>query len=162
QGRSSIVDFVAALEGRIRSMATTHELLSARRWQGLPLTELVRRELAPYATSNNTEINGPEVLLEPKAGQAMAMVLHEIVTNAAKYGALSATGGHVSVSWTHGPNEHARSQLCVHWEEQGGPIVVPQVRSGYGTSVIRDMIPYSLRGTVDLVHAPDGVRCKLE
>jgi PAS domain S-box-containing protein len=162
QGRSSIADFVAALEGRIRSMATMHELLSARRWQGLPLAELVRRELAPYATSNNTEINGPEVLLEPKAGQAMAMVLHELVTNAAKYGALSATGGHVSVRWTHGPNEHAQNQLSVHWEEQGGPIVVPQIRSGYGTTVIREMIPYSLRGTVDLVHAPGGVRCKLE
>jgi PAS domain S-box-containing protein len=162
QGRSSIADFVEALEGRIRSMATTHELLSARQWQGLPLLDLVRRELAPYATSNNTEINGPEVLLEPKAGQAIAMVLHELVTNAAKYGALSAAGGHVSVRWMHRPNEHTQGRLCIHWQERGGPNVLTQIRSGYGTSVIRDMIPYSLRGTVDLVHARDGVRCKLE
>ena len=162
QGRSSIADFVAALEGRIHSMATTHELLSARQWQGIPLTELVRRELAPYATSNNTEINGPEVLLKPQAGQGIAMVLHELVTNAAKYGALSAADGRVSVRWTHGPNGHAQTRLCIHWEERGGPQVVPQVRSGYGTSVIREMIPYSLGGAVDLVHAPDGARCKLE
>lgn len=162
QGRSSISDFVATLEGRIRSMATTHELLSARQWQGIPLTDLVRRELAPYATSSNTKLNGPEVLLEPKAGQAMAMVLHELVTNAAKYGALSAAGGHVSVRWAHRANEHAPGWLCIHWQEHGGPDVVPQIRSGYGTSVIRDMIPFSLGGTVDLVHAPEGVRCKLE
>jgi PAS domain S-box-containing protein len=158
----SMADFVAALEGRIRSMATTHELLSARRWQGIPLTELVQGELAPYATSNNTEIDGPEVLLKPEAGQAIAMVLHELVTNAAKYGALSAIGGHVSVRWTNRSNGHAQNRLCIHWQERGGPKVVQQIRSGYGTGVIRDMIPYSLRGTVDLVHAPEGVHCKLE
>src|SRR5215831_7048123 len=78
QGSGSVTDFGAALEGRIRSMATTHELLSFHRWQGVSLMELVRRELTPYATHNNTEINGPGVLLKPEAGQAMAMVLHEL------------------------------------------------------------------------------------
>jgi two-component sensor histidine kinase len=67
---SSVANFTAALDGRIRSMAMTHELLSSGRWQGIPLTELVRRELAPYATRNNTEINGPEVILRAEAGQA--------------------------------------------------------------------------------------------
>jgi two-component sensor histidine kinase len=162
EGRSSLGDFAAALDGRIRSMATAHELLSSRRWQGIPLRELVRRELAPYSTSNNTEIYGPEVLLEPQAGQAMATVLHELVINAAKYGALSVPSGQVSVSWSHRPNGRAQSWLCIHWQERGGPSVVQQIQSGYGTSVIREMIPYSLRGTVDLVHAPDGVRCNME
>jgi PAS domain S-box-containing protein len=162
QGHSSLAELVAALDGRIRSMATTQELLSASRWQGIPVRELTRRELAPYATSDNTDIDGPEVLLKPQAGQAMAMAIHELVTNAAKYGALSVPGGHVSVRWTHGPNEHAQSWLCIYWQERGGPIVVAQSRSSYGTSVIRDMIPYSLRGTVDLVYAPDGVCCKIE
>src|SRR5262249_35725321 len=86
---TSVADFVAALDGRIRSLATTNELLSSGQWQGISLTELVRRELAPYVTRHNTEINGHEVVLRAEAGQAMAMVLHELTTNAAKYGALS-------------------------------------------------------------------------
>jgi PAS domain S-box-containing protein len=162
QGHGSLAELVVALDGRIRSMATTHELLSASRWQGIPVRELTRRELAPYATSDNTDIDGPEVLLKPQAGQVVAMVLHELVTNAAKYGALSVPGGRVSVHWTHGPNEHAQSWLCINWQERGGPIVAPESQSSYGTNVIRDMIPYSLRGTVDLAYVPDGVCCKIQ
>jgi hypothetical protein len=92
----------------------------------------------------------------------MGMVLHELVTNAAKYGALSAPRGHVSVLWKQGLNGHAHGSLCIHWEERNGPDVRPEIRPGYGTGVIRGMIPYALGGAVDLVHAPDGVRCKLE
>jgi two-component sensor histidine kinase len=161
QGRSWLGDFAAELEGRIRSIATAHELLSSHRWLGIPLRELVRRELTPYSTSNNTQIDGPEVLLEPQAGQAMAMVFHELAINAAKYGALSVPSGQVSVSWSHRQNRRTQGWLCIHWEERGGPNVVQQMQSGYGTSVIREMIPYSLYGTVDLVHAPDGVRCNM-
>jgi two-component sensor histidine kinase len=93
QGSRSVANFVEALDGRIRSIATTHELLSIGRWQGISLAALVRSELAPYATRHNTKINGPETLLKSEAGQAMAMVLHELATNAAKYGALSAKMG---------------------------------------------------------------------
>jgi PAS domain S-box-containing protein len=95
----SMADFATALDGRVQSMARAHELLSASRWQGISVAELVRRELAPYATTDNTEINGPEVLLRAEAGQVMAMVLHELATNAAKYGALSTQNGRVSIKW---------------------------------------------------------------
>jgi PAS domain S-box-containing protein len=162
QESSSLADFAEALEGRIQSMAMTHELLSFGRWQGISLTELVRRELAPYATRNNTEINGPEVILRPEAGQAIAMVLHELATNAAKYGALSTTNGHVSIRWDRRPNGHARSQLVLEWQEIGGPPVVATSKPSYGTSTIRDLIPYEFGGTVDHVLAPDGVRCRLQ
>jgi two-component sensor histidine kinase len=90
------------------------------------------------------------------------MVFHELATNAAKYGALSVKDGHVSVRWRHRRNGHTPSWLSIRWEESGGPNVVPPARSGYGTSVICDLIPYELGGTVELVHAPAGVRCKLE
>ena len=100
-------DFVAALHGRIRSMAATHQLLSGRRWDGIPLSELVHRELTPYATGNNTAIDGPDVTLSAEAGQAVSMVLHELTTNAAKHGALSVHDGRVSVHWDSEPNGDA-------------------------------------------------------
>jgi two-component sensor histidine kinase len=126
------------------------------------LTELVRRELEPYATRNNTEIDGPDILLKPEAGQAMATVLHELVTNAAKYGALSTKYGRVSIWWDRHLKGHPQSPLAFEWKEFGGPPVVALGKSSYGTSTIRDLIPYELGGTVDLVLAPEGVQCRLE
>ena len=161
EASSSMAEFVTALDGRIKSMATTHEVLSGRHWQGIPLAELVHRELAPYATASNTRIDGPDDILGAEAGQAFAMVFHELATNAAKYGALSAAEGRVSVRWSRRPNGHAQSWLSIRWQESGGPKVMPQMRSGYGTSVIRDLIPYEFGGTVDLVHAAGGVRCEI-
>ena len=142
-------------------MAATHELLSSHRWHGVSLMELVRRELAPYATRNNTETKGPEIFLKPEAGQAMAMVLHELATNAAKYGALSTKNGRVSIRWHRHLNGHPQSHLVFVWQEIDGPPVVAVGKSSYGTSTIRDLIPYELGGTVDLVLAPEGVRCRL-
>jgi two-component sensor histidine kinase len=142
-------------------MATTHELLSSRRWQGILLAELVWRELAPYAAGSNTDINGPDVVLGPDAGQAMAMVLHELATNAAKYGALSTKEGRVSIRWDRRLNGHPPC-LVLEWQEIGGPPVVAPGEPSYGTSTIRDLIPYEFGGTVDLVLEPDGVRCRLE
>jgi two-component sensor histidine kinase len=143
-------------------MATTHELLSFGRWQGVSLAELVRQELAPYAAGKNTEIKGPEVVLSPEAGRAMAMVLHELATNAVKYGALSTKNGRVSIWWDQRPNGHSRSHLVFEWQETGGPPVLAPSRSGYGTSIIRELIPFELGGAVELSFAPEGITCRLE
>jgi two-component sensor histidine kinase len=159
---SSMDDFVVALDGRIRSMATTHELLSARRWHGVSLTELVRRELAPYATRNNTEIGGPEVTLSAEAGQVVSMVLHELTTNAAKHGALSVHDGQVSVHWDGASNGNADAPIAIKWQEIGGPAVQAPDTCGYGMEVIRDTIPYELGGRVDLSFPTDGLCCRLE
>ena len=143
-------------------MAKTHELLSSHRWNGVSLTELVRRELAPYATRNNTEIDGPEVTLSAKAGQAVSTVLHELATNAAKHGALSVPNGRISVRWHSEPNGSADARIGIEWREIGGPAVRAPDTSGYGVEVIGDLIPYELGGTVDLAFAYDGLRCRLE
>jgi PAS domain S-box-containing protein len=161
QGSRSVADFAAALEGRLRSMAATHELLSSRHWQELSLIEVVRRELAPYAASRNTEISGPTVLLKPEAGQALAMVLHELATNAAKYGALSISRGRVLIRWDRWLNG-SLPNLVLEWREVGGPRVDAPGKSSYGTSTIQHLIPYEFGGSVDLVFAPEGVRCRLE
>ena len=164
QASSSMEHFVAALYGRIRSMGSTHELLSHRRWLGIPLGELVERELAPYATGSNIMISGPDVMLSPEAAQTMAMVLHELATNAAKHGSFSTRDGHVSVRWHRELNGDADAALRIEWQESGGPAVVqaPDRRSGYGMEIIRDLLPYELDGTVDLAFASEGVRCRFD
>jgi hypothetical protein len=150
----------AALDGRIRSMATTHELLSSHRWHGVSLTELVQRALAPYATGNNTEIDGPDISLEPEVGQAMAMVLHELATNAAKYGALSTKTGRVSIRWDRLLNGHPRSHLAFEWQEIGGPPVVAPGKSSYGTSTIRDPQSPTSSSRLTLCSPGERPRCR--
>jgi two-component sensor histidine kinase len=126
------------------------------------LLGLVRRELAPYAAGTNTYVNGPNVILKAEAGQALAMVLHELVTNAAKHGALSMKNGSVAIRWERRLNGHRRSHLVFEWAEIGGPFVAAPKSSGFGTSTIRDLIPYEFGGAVDLAFAPEGVKCRLE
>ena len=155
-------DFVAAIDRRIRSMASTHELLSSCQWQGVPLRELLRCELAPYASNTNTRIQGPEVVLRAEAAQTTALVFHELATNAAKYGALSTPEGQVSVRWQRPRNGQAPGPLAIEWLEVGGPPVKDPSNSGYGKSVITELVPYELGGRASLAFPRGGVRCQLE
>jgi PAS domain S-box-containing protein len=161
-GSRTTDEFLSALYGRIQSLANAHTLLSKSHWQGVDVAELVRTELAPCGSDGNTVIEGPEVGLTPDAAQTVAMVLHELATNAAKYGALSNRVGQVSVRWRRQSNGAELPGLILEWREMGGPPPGPTCASGYGTGVIRDLIPYELGGTVDYVHAPTGVRCRLK
>ena len=161
QGSSSVDEFVRTLDGRIGSMATAHSLLSQSRWHGVSLPDLVRNQLAPYTTDANMTISGADVVLSAASTQAVAMVLHELVTNAAKYGALSTPGGRISVSWDRQPNENGAASLIVVWQELGGPPIAAPLQSGFGTNLIRELIPHELGGEVHLSLAPDGVRCKI-
>ena len=157
EGSNSIDQFVEVLDRRIQSMANAHSLLSQSRWSGVNLADLVHNQLAPYATNANTTIGGPDVTLAPAATQAVAMVLHELVTNAVKYGALSNPSGHVSVNWDRQDGEDAAARVRIEWRETGGPQVVSPSKSGYGTSLIRELIPHELGGMVDLTFASNGV-----
>jgi PAS domain S-box-containing protein len=159
---NSIEEFLDVLGGRIRSLANTHDLLSANRWRGVDLGELVRGELAPCMRDGNTLIDGPAVDVTADSVQAVASVLHELTTNAAKYGALSNDSGRISVRWHWQPDGGSRDDLILEWCETGGPAVVAPSVPGYGTSVIRNLIPYELGGKVDYLLAAEGVRCKLE
>jgi len=161
QGSNSIDQFVQVLDRRIQSMAAAHSLLSQSRWSGVNLADLVHSQLAPYATTANTTIGGPDVTLTPTVTQAVAMALHELVTNAVKYGALSNPSGHVAVNW-HQPVDEEASRVKIEWRESGGPPVVRPAKAGYGTSLIREMIPHELGGTVDLAFVTDGVCCRIE
>src|SRR5262249_42779445 len=133
---NSIDEFTQSLSGRINAMAAAHALLSKGRWHGVGLDGLVRNQLAPYVTDANITISGTDVILLPVGTQAMAMVLHELVTNAAKYGALSVPSGRVLVSWERRANGHAAANLVFVWRELGGPPTAAEVQSGYGTRLI--------------------------
>jgi PAS domain S-box-containing protein len=159
QGSGSLDAYIQALERRIQSMADTHSLLSQNRWRGGDLAELVRHQLARYATDANTTVGGPNVTLTVAVTQALAMALHELVTNAAKYGALSTPHGRVEVDWNRGPGG---GNLAIVWREIGGPTIAASPECGYGVSLIRDLVPHELGGSVDLAFASGGVCCRFE
>ena len=162
QGSSTMDEYVQTLDQRIQSMAAAHQLLSQGSWQGVRVADIVRCQLAPYATDANTTICGPDVMLSAPATEALGMVLHELVTNASKYGALSVPNGRVSVDWECRQNGDAATDLlAIMWRETGGPPVSNRSRDGYGTSLISGLIPHELGGTVELVFSPDGVNCKI-
>jgi PAS domain S-box-containing protein len=162
EGSLTMDEYIKAVEGRIQSMAAAHSLLSQTRWTGVGLNDLVRDQLAPYAMAANAKVSGPNIMLSAAATQAVAMVLHELVTNAAKYGALSTSNGSVSVNWDKSSDERGATKVTIVWREHGGPPVAAPARTSFGSSLIRDLIPHELGGTVDLAFEPDGVSCRIE
>src|SRR5262245_60567757 len=161
QGSHSIDGFLRSLDGRIQSMAATHTLLSKSGWQSVGIDALVRNQLAPYATDTNMTISGTDIMLTAPETRAVAKVLHELATNAAKHGALSSPGGRVLVNWDRKSNGDG-ANLSLVWQELDGPTVKSEAQSGYGTNLIRNLIPHELGGKVDLVFASDGVSCRIE
>jgi two-component sensor histidine kinase len=154
-------EFVKAIDGRIQSIVAAHALLSQGRWDGVSLADLIDHQLAPYTTDANTVISGPDVMLTSAQTQAVAMVIHELATNAAKHGALSSPDGKVSVSWDCAASD-GRAVLTITWCELGGSPITAPVQSGYGLSLVRDLVPHELGGAVDLTFPPDGACCKIE
>jgi two-component sensor histidine kinase len=137
-------------------------LLSQSHWHGVTLADLVQGQLAPYTTKTNTVISGPDITLTAVSAQAVAMVLQELVTNAAKYGSLSTPRGSVSVNWDRRHSADGLARVVIAWRETGGPSIKAPSPSGYGTNLIRNLIPHELGGIVSLVFAPDGLHCDIE
>jgi two-component sensor histidine kinase/integral membrane sensor domain MASE1 len=150
-----------ALSGRIQSMADVHSLLSRNRWQDVDLTELLRRLLSAHASDANALIGGPPVKLSAAAAQTLAMAFHELVTNAAKYGALSSPHGRVEVNWRDGTGE-GDPTLSIVWREIRGPKIAAVPFDGYGVGLVRELIPRELGGRVDFDFGADGLCCKFD
>jgi PAS domain S-box-containing protein len=159
EGSASIDEFLQTFDGRIQSMANAHALLSRSHWEGVNLVKLVCSELAPCVGEGTASVEGPEVLLTAEATQAIAIVLHELVTNASKYGALSTPLGRITVSWDW---RGAKEGLSLQWIEANGPAVAAPGQTGYGIRAIRKLIPHELGGTVDLTFDASGLRCRIE
>ncbi|WP_168170359.1 PAS domain-containing protein [Rhodanobacter sp. C03] len=160
-------DFAESFLARLLAMSRTHNLLARDTWAGAPLTGIINNELAPYrhddACTNDERVRlqGDELILPPKQALALSMALHELVTNAAKYGSLSVPEGRVSVTWTTRAQDQ-RPWLLLQWMETGGPPVVPPTRRGFGTRLINEGVPYELDGEVTLAFPPSGVTCTID
>lgn len=154
---TSVDDFAAALDGRIRALSATHDLLTRSDWGTTPIASVVEAELLPYATAADhvLTIEGPHVELAPNDALSLGLAIHELATNAAKYGALSQPGGTVSVIWEANADESVR----IEWREAGGPPVPTERERGFGTDLIERIVAHELRQPVELDFAPEGVRC---
>jgi PAS domain S-box-containing protein len=158
----SMDDFVRTLGGRLQSMAAAHSMLSKGRWHGVGIADLIRDQLAPYATGANATIQGPNIMLAAATTQAVAMVIHELATNAVKFGALSAPGGRVSIGWSAPSGGNGSAGLTVEWRETSGPPVTKPTELGFGTNLIEELIAHELGGMVDLAFEPGGVCCRMK
>jgi PAS domain S-box-containing protein len=147
-----------AIEGRIQALANVHALFVQSRWTGAELHSLVTQELSPYHRDGETRvrIEGPGLLLEPNTAQTMAVTLHELATNAAKYGALSVPKGKIQVEWS----RVADGRIVLRWTETGGPAVKPPTRKGFGTRVIESMIQQEM-GEFRLDWRVEGLACEI-
>jgi PAS domain S-box-containing protein len=150
--------YVDTVEGRVDALARVHTLLAHSRWQGADLYRLSDEELAPYRVNgaNKVTISGPPVLLQPAAAQALALALHELATNAAKYGAFSSPDGTVKLNWKY----HLKG-LVLSWKERGGPPVVPPTKKGFGTRSVLSSVETQLGGRAVFDWRADGLRFRL-
>lgn len=149
----------AAIEGRLKALGNAHGLLAQSRWAGADLRKLVAEETAPHVRADQSRIDahGPDIMLRTEHAQAMALALHELVTNAVKYGALSVATGRVQIAWDLRPG----NWLFVRWVESGGPPVTPPVRQGFGTRAMARMICDQLNGEINFDWRREGVICEI-
>lgn len=158
---SNLDSFVDSLDGRIRALSATHDLLTQSEWGTTPVRAVIWAEMAPYAqdSESHLEMDGPDVELAPNDALSLGLAIHELATNAAKYGALSTLEGKVKVRWQLISPDLAR----IEWTETGGPPVdnSAERKRGFGTDLIEKIVAHELRNPVDLRFDPGGVRCSL-
>lgn len=157
--RADTIDgYIGALDGRIGALSNAHRLLASSRWEGADLNRLVDEEFAPYRAGGKERVSvrGPVVMLPPATAQTIALALHELATNAAKYGALSREAGHVDLTW-----RLSDGRLELFWKESNGPQIVPPSRRGYGSRAIVAGIERQLGGIVKFDWQTNGLSCTL-
>jgi PAS domain S-box-containing protein len=156
---STVKEYSAAAQGRVAALARAHALLSESRWKGADLKRLIEEELAPYRRGDAARVrfSGPSIQLEPRVAQSLAMVLHELATNAVKYGALSAPEGRVAMAWERRPT----GRLVLYWNETDGPIIAPPKRRGFGTGLIERTVRDQLDGEIRLDWGRNGLFCEI-
>lgn len=157
----NVDEFRHAVEGRILAMSRAHDQLSRRSWADAELHELLRACITPYLSKSNVVLHGESTIVAPRVGLMMCMAIHELATNAAKYGALSTSSGRVEIRWDV-DRADARRMLRLHWLERDGPPVAPPERHGFGTRLLERGVQAELHGTTSIRFTPQGVECDIE
>jgi PAS domain S-box-containing protein len=159
---SSCEEHVSLLNERIRSLSASYDLLARNEWQNVPLAKLVHAQLAHFGDllDGRIAVHGPDLTVTSRAAQVIGMALHELSTNAAKYGALSTDGGQVDIVW-HLERTGAADRFMMEWSEKGGPPVVTPTHRGFGWSVLCQLTKMSLEADVILEYALTGVVWRL-
>jgi PAS domain S-box-containing protein len=154
----TVETYLGAVDGRIRALSNAHKLLSRSRWEGADLGKLVDEEFAPYRSEDASRASseGRPILLQPSTAQTLALALHELATNSAKYGAWSSDQGRVSLRWTVEPRG-----IVLDWQESDGPAVSKPEKQGYGTRVVNAGIEHQLGGKVVFDWQPTGLHCTM-
>jgi two-component sensor histidine kinase len=152
-------DYVVRLSSRVRGLALTHDLIADEEWKGAALADLAARQLQPFISEDSSQVKfeGPSLILSPMAAQNIGLALHELATNAVKYGALSQPRGTVHVAWHHRP-----PRLSVIWTEHDGPSVSPPTQKGFGHTVLARLVPEALDGDGLLSFNLEGFRWILD
>ncbi len=151
-----VTDYIKAVEGRISALARIHTILSLSSWQGAEIGRLIEEEFSPYAISEQVELEGLEIQLQPAIAQTLALAVHELITNSAKYGALSVRSGRLKIKW-----EVRAGVLEMLWDERGGPRVEQPVARGFGTRSVIASIESQLGGYAEFDWRAEGLLCQL-
>jgi two-component sensor histidine kinase len=160
---SSPQAFASRFGERIQGLSASHELLVRNEWQNVPLADLVRSQLAHFKDllESRISLRGPDLRITAAAAQVIGMALHELATNASKYGALSTTAGRVDIGWRLEVDDAGGHRFMIEWRENGGPPVMPPTRRGFGWTVLCQLTKMSLGAEVVLDYAPTGVGWRL-
>jgi two-component sensor histidine kinase len=160
--KRSVEEFRQAFIGRLQALSRAHGLLLNTRWQSAELATLIEQIVGPYRSDHSEAIRveGEPVTLTPPQGLGLSLVLHELSTNAAKYGALANHEGSVHLSWRIEDSDHGR-RVHLLWQELGGPTVESPGRKGFGTRLIEQACTHELDGEVELDYRPQGLRCQM-
>jgi two-component system CheB/CheR fusion protein len=157
---TSLEEFGTAFLGRVDALGQAYMLLSRDNWTRSSLRELVSSEIGPLGADGQSRIKGPELQVPPKTALTLAMAIHELATNAVKYGALSHPEGRLDVTWR--IDEMAGDgKLVLDWIERGGPVVRPPATRGFGSTLIERSVAYELRGEARLSFPPEGATCRI-
>jgi PAS domain S-box-containing protein len=156
-------DFEQRFTQRLEALARSHDLLVKREWQGVVLEDLVRAQLEPFLDSAKDRLatHGPVLLLMPTAAQELGLALHELATNASKYGALSVAAGKIDIGWTINCGTAGTKRFFMTWRETGGPLVSPPARRGFGSTVTTSSLSRSFNGETKLDYRPEGLSWEL-